>query len=64
MAAKGGVEVPAGGGQRHPGDEDRPEARQTGEQVCPRCGGGGRVDAAPCPTCGGSGRIVAIVGDA
>ncbi|HYD64989.1 hypothetical protein [Azospirillum sp.] len=64
MGEKSGVEVPAGGAQRNPGDEDRPGARQTGEQVCPRCGGGGRVDAGPCPECGGSGRVVAIVGDA
>ncbi|HYH18223.1 MAG TPA: hypothetical protein VD995_06360 [Azospirillum sp.] len=64
MSGKDGVDVPAGNVQRNPGDEDRPGARQTGEQVCPRCGGTGRAEAGPCPDCGGSGRIVAIVGDA
>lgn len=37
---------------------------QTGEALCPRCSGSGKVDGQTCPRCGGSGTIVAIVGDA
>jgi DnaJ-class molecular chaperone len=55
--------VPAGGG-RHPGDEARPGSRQTGEHLCPSCGGSGRKAGAPCPACGGTGKVVAIAGDA
>ncbi|WP_207456613.1 hypothetical protein [Azospirillum sp. SYSU D00513] len=50
--------------ERKPGDESSPGSAQTGENVCPDCGGSGRLNAAPCPTCDGTGRIVAIVGDA
>ena len=45
-------------------DEDDPGAPQTGEAICPRCGGEGSVDGAPCDGCGGTGKITAIVGDA
>jgi 4-carboxymuconolactone decarboxylase len=37
---------------------------QEGENVCPRCGGRGRVDDATCPDCGGSGTVTEVVGDA
>ena len=37
---------------------------QVGENVCPGCGGRGRVDAATCPDCGGSGTVTEVVGDA
>jgi DnaJ-class molecular chaperone len=40
------------------------DGAQTGENVCPRCGGSGRVGADRCPTCDGSGRVEEIVGDA
>ena len=50
--------------RKNPGDEDAPGTKQTGENICPICGGSGRLDAMPCPDCGGSGRITAIVGDA
>ncbi|MBK4737696.1 hypothetical protein [Noviherbaspirillum pedocola] len=51
-------------GQRNPGDEATPGAPQTGEDVCPVCGGSGKTDQGTCANCGGSGRIVKIVGDA
>jgi len=41
-----------------------PPEKQTGENVCPSCGGSGRQDGAPCPTCDGSGRVTEPVGDA
>lgn len=49
---------------RRPGDEDSPDAPQTAENICPQCGGSGRVDAAECPECLGTGKVTAIVGDA
>jgi len=59
------VHVPAsGGGARQPGDEARPGSPQTGEQICPACGGSGRQHAESCDNCGGTGHVVVIVGDA
>ena len=49
---------------RNPGDETRPGSKQSGEQICPACGGSGRAENAACPECGGTGRVTAIVGDA
>jgi 4-carboxymuconolactone decarboxylase len=37
---------------------------QEGENVCPRCGGRGRVDDATCPDCRGTGTVTEVVGDA
>ena len=53
-----------GGSVRRPGDEDAPGTKQTAENICPSCGGSGRLDGASCPECLGSGKITAIVGDA
>jgi len=50
--------------RKNPGDEDQPGTRQTGEDICPACGGTGQLGQKPCPDCGGSGRITVIVGDA
>jgi hypothetical protein len=50
---------------RNPGDEAAPGTPQTGEDICPECGGSGRKDGQTmCANCGGTGRIVKIVGDA
>jgi DnaJ-class molecular chaperone len=49
---------------RRPLDEDDPGAAQTGETICPKCGGDGKLDGQPCDGCGGTGKITAIVGDA
>ncbi len=49
---------------RNPGDEAPPGSPQSGEAVCPDCGGTGDRAGSPCPACGGTGRITAIVGDA
>jgi hypothetical protein len=49
---------------KKPGDEDVPGSKQTGEHICPVCGGTGKLDQEPCPDCGGSGQITVIVGDA
>ena len=45
-----------------PGDQAPPGTPGTGEDVCPRCGGSGRLGASACPECGGSGRIVKGIG--
>jgi DnaJ-class molecular chaperone len=62
----GGETAPSsqGGTVRNPGDEAAPGTPQTGEGVCPECGGTGRVQSGECPNCGGTGRVVQIVGDA
>jgi hypothetical protein len=48
----------------NPGDEAAPGTPQTGENLCPRCGGSGRVQDGACTTCGGTGRVVSNIGDA
>jgi hypothetical protein len=53
----------------HPGDEAAPGTPGTGENICPRCRGSGRVTNAereevPCPACEGTGKIVVGIGGA
>ncbi|MCB8819886.1 hypothetical protein [Microvirga rosea] len=52
------------GKRKNPGDEDVPGTKQTADNICPRCGGKGKLDGEVCPSCQGSGTVVAIVGDA
>ena len=59
-----GAAAGQGSSERKPGDETRPGSKQSGDQVCPACGGTGRVEEAACPDCGGTGRVTVIVGDA
>ena len=47
-----------------PGDEAPPGTQGTGEDVCPRCEGSGKVDGDECPECAGTGRVVRGVGGA
>jgi DnaJ-class molecular chaperone len=47
-----------------PGDEAPPGTEGTGEDICPRCSGEGKVDGGDCPECGGTGRVVKGVGGA
>lgn len=47
-----------------PGDEAPEGTSGTGETVCPRCGGSGRLDAGSCPACEGTGKITAGIGGA
>ena len=46
----------------NPGDEAAPGTPGSGEDVCRRCNGTGRLDDAPCPNCGGSGVVVEGIG--
>ena len=68
MAARsdggGSGPAPEGAAVRNPGDEAAPGAPQTGEAICPECGGTGRAGEGACPHCGGTGQVVQIVGDA
>jgi hypothetical protein len=48
----------------NPGDEAKPGEPQSGEDVCPACGGSGRQNGSKCPSCGGTGIVIAVVGDA
>jgi hypothetical protein len=59
--------VPTEDGQAGaPGDDPPPGTPGTGEAICPRCGGSGRVgdDARSCPDCEGSGKVVQGIGGA
>jgi len=48
----------------NPGDEAPAGTPGTGENVCRRCGGSGRLDAGTCPECGGTGRVIEGIGGA
>jgi len=45
-----------------PGDEAPPGTPGTGEDICPRCGGSGRIDGARCPECEGTGKVTVGIG--
>lgn len=47
-----------------PGDEAAPGTPGTGEDLCRKCGGTGRIGTSPCRNCHGSGRIVKAIGGA
>lgn len=48
----------------NPGDEAALGTPGTGENLCPRCGGSGRIDQGDCPDCGGTGRVIEGIGGA
>jgi hypothetical protein len=49
----------------NPGDQAPPGSPQSGERICPRCGGEGRhASGERCDYCGGTGRVIELVGDA
>ena len=47
-----------------PGDQAQPGTPGTGEDICPRCGGTGRLGSSSCPECLGRGKIVKGIGGA
>jgi len=47
-----------------PGDEAPPGTPSTGENVCPECGGSGRLGASKCPNCEGTGVVIVGIGGA
>ncbi len=48
----------------NPGDEAPPGTAGTGEDVCPKCHGSGRIEAGPCQECGGTGKVIRAIGGA
>jgi hypothetical protein len=46
----------------NPGDEAPPGTPGTGEDICPKCRGTGRLNGQDCPHCGGSGRVIEGIG--
>ena len=47
-----------------PGDEAPPGTPGTAPNVCPRCGGSGRLDNGTCPACDGTGQVNVGIGGA
>jgi hypothetical protein len=47
-----------------PGDEAPAGTPGTGEDICPRCHGAGRVEGKSCPNCSGTGRVIKAIGGA
>jgi DnaJ-class molecular chaperone len=45
-----------------PGDEVTADTKSGGPNVCPDCGGTGRVGAERCEECGGTGQVEEAVG--
>ena len=45
-----------------PGDDAPTGTPGTGEDICPKCSGTGKLNDKPCPNCAGTGRIVEGVG--
>jgi hypothetical protein len=47
-----------------PGDQAPAGTPGTGESVCPKCGGSGRLGATACTECGGTGKVNVGIGGA
>jgi DnaJ-class molecular chaperone len=45
-----------------PGDEAAPGTPGTGEAVCGRCQGSGKIGGKDCPMCGGTGKVTEGIG--
>lgn len=45
-----------------PGDEAPEGTVGTGDALCPRCTGSGKIDGNPCPDCGGTGVVTEGIG--
>ncbi len=46
-----------------PGDQAPAGTPGTGEGVCPRCGGSGRIGETACPDCAGTGQVIEGIGE-
>lgn len=46
----------------HPGDDAAPGTTGTGEDICPKCKGTGKLNGTDCENCGGTGKIVEGIG--
>lgn len=63
-AGGGAEQVPTPQAPMSPGDEAPAGTPGTGEDVCPRCGGSGKLGASDCPACGGTGKVTVGIGGA
>ena len=71
-AMPGRSDQPASGGDKpssaqapmRPGDQAPEGTPGTGENVCPRCGGSGKLGASDCPDCQGTGKVTVGIGGA
>jgi len=57
-------ETPDPGAQTNAGETVPPGTEQSGENVCRRCAGRGRIHGHECPECAGTGKVTTSVGDA
>jgi RecJ-like exonuclease len=62
MPDKQQTEIPAA--LQNPGDEAPPGTAGTGEDVCPKCHGSGKISGSDCENCGGTGRVIRAIGGA
>ena len=46
----------------NPGDEASPGTPGTGENVCPKCRGTGKLESQECPACKGTGKVIEGIG--
>jgi DnaJ-class molecular chaperone len=64
-ASQGDGKQPSGpGAPMAPGDEAPPGTPGTGEDVCPTCGGSGKLASGTCPDCQGTGKVTVGIGGA
>ena len=47
-----------------PGDEAPEGTPGTGENICPRCSGSGKLRGEKCPNCEGTGKVIEGIGGA
>ncbi|WP_167350784.1 hypothetical protein [Methylobacterium variabile] len=47
-----------------PGDKAEPGTPGTGENLCRRCAGTGRIEGDSCPDCAGTGKVTEPIGGA
>jgi hypothetical protein len=62
--ASGGDKPSAAQAPMSPGDEAPPGTPGTGEDVCPQCGGSGKLAGRDCPMCQGTGKVTVGIGGA
>jgi DnaJ-class molecular chaperone len=63
-AGRGGDRPSGAQAPMAPGDEAPPGTPGTGEDICPRCGGSGKLAGRDCPECQGTGKVTVGIGGA
>jgi hypothetical protein len=63
-AGRGGERPSGAQAPMAPGDEAPPGTTGTGEDICPRCGGSGKLAGRDCPECQGTGKVTVGIGGA